>query len=93
MKRRLEGRDGPSLAWAFHEAIARGIALMTCRLCDAHAVDSIVFSGGTFQNALLMEMVRRQLPPSLQLWTNQQVPPNDGGISLGQAALAGLAQP
>jgi hydrogenase maturation protein HypF len=90
--RRLEGCDEPSLARAFHEAIAAGIAMMTCRLCDEHAVDTIVFSGGTFQNALLMELVRKRVPASLQLWTNQRVPPNDGGISLGQAALAARAQ-
>ena len=30
---------------------------------------------------------------TLQIWTNHAVPPNDGGISLGQAALAALAHP
>jgi hydrogenase maturation protein HypF len=48
-----------------------------------------VLSGGVFQNELLLEDLKAMLErPSLKIWTNQAVPPNDGGISLGQAALA-----
>jgi hypothetical protein len=61
---------------------------MAQRLCDSHSVDTVVLSGGTFQNALLVDRVRARLAPALRVWTNAQVPPNDGGISLGQAALA-----
>jgi hydrogenase maturation protein HypF len=46
-------------------------------------------SGGVFQNELLLEDVKDLLHnASLEIWTNHAVPPNDGGISLGQAALA-----
>jgi hydrogenase maturation protein HypF len=48
-------------------------------------------SGGVFQNELLLRDLQSLLEPErLQIWTNHVVPPNDGGISLGQAALAAL---
>ena len=54
-------------------------------------MNTVVLSGGVFQNELLLEDLTEELRDSdLQLWTNQAVPPNDGGISLGQAALAAL---
>jgi len=47
----------------------------------------VVLSGGVFQNELLQEEIRRLLAPALlDVWTNREVPANDGGISLGQAA-------
>jgi hydrogenase maturation protein HypF len=90
-RRRREGGDEPSLARAFHDAVASGIVQMSVALCEGHAVDTVVLSGGTFQNALLIDLVRTRLPKSLQMWTNRQVPPSDGGISLGQAAIAAVA--
>jgi hydrogenase maturation protein HypF len=56
-------------------------------------VDTVVFSGGVFQNELLLGDLRGLfLPQGLEIWTNHAVPPNDGGISLGQAALAAFGQ-
>jgi hydrogenase maturation protein HypF len=52
-----------------------------------------VLSGGVFQNELLLEDIGSLLAPyRLDIWTNHAVPPNDGGISLGQAALAAFGQ-
>ena len=47
-------------------------------------------TGGVFQNALLLELIHARLPqyPGLRILTHRDVPPNDSGISLGQAALA-----
>jgi hydrogenase maturation protein HypF len=46
-------------------------------------------SGGVFQNLLLLSDVIGELSgESLEVWTNHAVPPNDGGISLGQATIA-----
>jgi hydrogenase maturation protein HypF len=54
-------------------------------------VDTVVLSGGVFQNELLMEDLRLLLAnEALQVRTNHAVPPNDGGISLGQAAMAAI---
>ncbi len=52
-------------------------------------MDTVVLSGGVFQNELLLHDLKSLfLEGSLQIFTNHAVPPNDGGISLGQAALA-----
>ena len=48
-----------------------------------------MLSGGVFQNELLMEDLNSLIDGKrVEIWTNCSVPPNDGGISLGQAALA-----
>ncbi len=53
----------------------------------------MVRSGGVFQNTLLLELLRPRLEAAgLRVWTNRLVPPNDGGISLGQAALAAFGR-
>ena len=53
-----------------------------------------MLSGGVFQNELLLEDLKSLLEgDALAVWTNHAVPPNDGGISLGQAALAAFAPP
>ena len=58
-------------------------------VCEEREISTVVLSGGVFQNELLL----RDLKPLLEkehfrVWTNHAVPPNDGGISLGQAAIA-----
>jgi hydrogenase maturation protein HypF len=61
-------------------------------LCEAHQTDTVALSGGVFQNELLLEDLQEQLESEpLAIWTNREVPPNDGGISLGQAALAAFS--
>jgi hydrogenase maturation protein HypF len=92
LERRMAGEDVAVTARAFHEGLANAIGEMVTRLCDRWRITTAVLSGGTFQNALLEAMVRAQLPASLTVWTNREVPPNDGGISLGQAAIASVAR-
>jgi hydrogenase maturation protein HypF len=92
IQRRLRGHDCAGLARAFHETLASAISAMACRMCETHTIDTVAVSGGTFQNALLVDRLRWRLPQSIALWTNTQVPPNDGGISLGQAACAAVQQ-
>lgn len=87
---RLRGDGEAVLARAFHESVAAGLAAMISRLCEAHGSDTVVLSGGVFQNALLVDRLRARLPRSLHVWTNLHVPANDGGISLGQAAFGCL---
>ena len=77
------------MARAFHAGVAQGLTAALLMLAGAHGVDTVVVSGGVFQNRLLLtELAVRLEAESLTLWTNRAVPPNDGGISLGQAALA-----
>jgi hydrogenase maturation protein HypF len=84
---RAAGRDPGSIAYAFHAAVADAIADAAKTLSRQHECAAIAFSGGVFQNELLNELLRERLH-SHEIWTNRAVPPNDGGISLGQAALA-----
>jgi hydrogenase maturation protein HypF len=91
---RQQGRDPGEMAYAFHGGVAAGLRDCAISLCETHSVDTIVLSGGVFQNEVLLGDIRSLLEGSpLRVWTNHSVPPNDGGISLGQAALAAFASP
>jgi hydrogenase maturation protein HypF len=86
---RQRGGSPAMLAAIFHESLARGIAAACVRLGAGHRVNRIALSGGVFQNALLLSRVALLLRENgLFVYTNQQVPANDGGISLGQALVA-----
>jgi hydrogenase maturation protein HypF len=92
IKDRQQGRDIHEIARAFHLSLATALRDCVAVLCEAHAIDTVVLSGGVFQNELLLRDVQSLLnPTSIRVWTNHAVPPNDGGISLGQAALAAFA--
>jgi hydrogenase maturation protein HypF len=89
---RLRGRDKNEIARAFQRGIAVGLRNAIVTLCPANGTDAVVLSGGVFQNELLLHDLKSLLEQEhLQIWTNRVVPSNDGGISLGQAALAALA--
>ncbi|WP_433966630.1 Kae1-like domain-containing protein [Tunturiibacter gelidiferens] len=86
---RLLGRAISEIARSFQRGVAAGSVQAIVRLCQSHVIDTVVLSGGVFHNELLLEDLRSLLEPHrLEIWTNHAVPPNDGGISLGQAALA-----
>jgi len=85
---RLRGREVGKIARAFQRGLAQGLADCVKSVCEANNIDTIVLSGGVFQNELLMEDLNGLVGGQLQIWTNHAVPANDGGISLGQAALA-----
>ncbi|MEO7145166.1 MAG: carbamoyltransferase HypF [Bryobacteraceae bacterium] len=89
---RLRGRDTGEIARSFQRGFAEGIARAVEPLCEAHGADTVVLSGGVFQNELLLQDLKDLLGNRLQIWTNREAPPNDGGISLGQAALASLGR-
>jgi hydrogenase maturation protein HypF len=89
---RLRGRDGAECARAFQSGVAKGLCDALAILCEQFAVDTIVLSGGVFQNELLLHDLKSLIAgENLEIWTNRAVPPNDGGISLGQASLAAFA--
>jgi hydrogenase maturation protein HypF len=88
---RLRGRDPSEIARAFHAGVARGLCDAAMRLCRPWGLDVAVASGGVFQNSMLTEELAALLDQEgIALWINHTVPPNDGGISLGQAALGAL---
>ena len=77
------------VAARFHRGLARGVVDLAGRLAAAHGVDTAALSGGVFQNRLLFETVSDGLRAlGLRVLAHRQVPANDGGLSLGQAAVA-----
>jgi hydrogenase maturation protein HypF len=90
---RLRGRKPAEIARAFQRGIAQGLHDAAMALSRDLKLDTVVLSGGVFQNELLMNDLKGLFHDgALQIWTNHSVPPNDGGISLGQAAVAALSR-
>jgi hydrogenase maturation protein HypF len=86
---RIRGVPPAIIARAFHRGLASAIASASVELAGEANVGTVVLSGGVMQNDLLLSDIRDTLRgTSLQLWVNHGVPPNDGGVSLGQAAMA-----
>ncbi len=84
------GRDRAELAAAFHETIAAAAADACADEGDA---DTVVLSGGTFQNLRLLGSTRARLEAhGFRVLSHRLVPPNDGGISYGQAAVAAASR-
>ncbi|MEP0767160.1 MAG: carbamoyltransferase HypF [Fimbriimonadia bacterium] len=77
------------IAAKFHETLARCIASECFALSEAYGIRTVCLSGGTFQNRLLTERTLNLLRDrGLKPLINRQVPANDGGICLGQIAVA-----
>jgi hydrogenase maturation protein HypF len=92
-RERVLGRDVREIARSFQYGIAQGLCNAVNEISSRYGLDTVVLSGGVFQNELLLEDLKSLLANGpLQVWTNHAVPPNDGGISLGQAALAAFGR-
>ncbi len=84
------GTQAAVIAQRFHRTVAAAAAALCQRLAAATGLDRIILSGGVFQNRLLSEMLYTALvQKGFTVFTHRLVPPNDGGIALGQAAVAG----
>ncbi|MGA2214520.1 MAG: carbamoyltransferase HypF [Bryobacteraceae bacterium] len=92
VQERLLGKEPGAVARAFQRGVAAGLCTAVKALCESHQTSTVVLSGGVFQNEMLLRDTKTILEPAgIRIWTNAAVPPNDGGISLGQAALAVFA--
>jgi hydrogenase maturation protein HypF len=80
------GRSREEIAAAFHETVA---AASAAACLEVLGDEPVALSGGTFQNLRLLASTRARLErEGARVLTHRQVPPNDGGISYGQAAVA-----
>ncbi|MFQ5957316.1 MAG: carbamoyltransferase HypF [Candidatus Brocadiales bacterium] len=70
----------------FHNTLSKMILAVARKV----EMERVVLSGGVFQNKFLLEKTSQELEKEgFRVYTHQRVPPNDGGISLGQVAVAG----
>lgn len=77
------------IAAAFHNTIASIIVEVCSRVRSDEGINRVCLSGGTFQNVYLVEhSVLRLRAIGFEVFLHSKVPPNDGGISLGQAVIA-----
>lgn len=81
---KLKGSDTRKLAYAFHYMLAKGVAQMAVAKSDG--IKTAALSGGCYQNKLLTRLTEKELKENgFNVLLHSMVPPNDGGIALGQA--------
>ncbi len=83
------GVPRPRIAAQFHHAVAN-LVLEVCQLaCQQTDTQTVGLTGGVFQNVLLLQLTQRRLhEEGFRVLTHSKVPPNDGGLALGQAMFA-----
>jgi len=85
------GVEVPTVAARFHNGLGDAVLAGCERIRSAHGVAVVALSGGVFQNVLLLRRcVDRLGAAGFRVLVHGQVPPNDAGISLGQAAVAAV---
>jgi hydrogenase maturation protein HypF len=78
------------LAACFHATIADAAVTMVKKIRQDTGIGKVALSGGVWQNITILKKVVGMLQQEgLHVYTNQLVPPNDGGLALGQAVVAG----
>lgn len=86
LTRRLAGESTNRLAMEFHRRLAGQIAGAVQAAREQTGLPAVALSGGVFQNRLLLELTVELLEQmKFRVLTHHLVPPNDGGIALGQA--------
>ncbi|MDQ4090508.1 MAG: carbamoyltransferase HypF, partial [Actinomycetota bacterium] len=69
--------------------LGQGVAGAAAAAAAEHGLDTVALSGGVFQNARLTAVVVAALEDAgLRVLVHHRLPPNDGGVSVGQAAIA-----
>lgn len=84
---KLEGADSGALAYLFHQTLAEQI-VAACKVArESSGRNKVALSGGVFQNRLLLRLTEERLmQEDFEVLRHHMIPPNDGGIAIGQAA-------
>ena len=89
LQRRLNGEDKEKLAYAFHQGLADCIVAACGKAREDTGVNAVALTGGTFQNLLLLKLTIEPLrAKGFRVLLHSLIPPNDGGVCLGQAVAA-----
>jgi hydrogenase maturation protein HypF len=90
----LDSRDTKprrNLAYEFQLSLAEGLSEMAVRACENSGLDAIGFTGGVAFNEMMTQVIRNRVEKSgLRFLRHKIVPSGDGGLSLGQAAVAAI---
>ena len=87
------GQAAAAIARRFHSTLVELIARVCCRIADDTGLRTVILSGGVFMNVVLTaETAARLTDEGFRVYRHQRVPPNDGGLCLGQLAIAGAWQ-
>ena len=88
-ERFLAGEDADKLAYGFHFILGNMLTEACEEIRKSTGLETAALSGGVFQNKLLVRLVSAELEArGFKVLRHSLVPPNDGGIALGQAAYA-----
>ncbi len=91
-ERRMAGDDVCMLARMFHEILASQIVSACRTASEETGIRSCALTGGVFQNRLLLELCEDGLNvEGFTVYRHRMIPPNDGGLALGQAVF-GMAR-
>ena len=91
---RDRGQDPAAVSAGFHAGLGRGVAVAAARAAATAGLDTVALSGGVFQNSRLTQVVVDALGRAgLDVLVHHRVPANDGGVSVGQAAIAARCAP
>jgi len=83
------GKEAPEIAWRFHQTLIQALTEATILIRQRTQIEKAALSGGCFQNILLTENLKKSLEAAgFTVYTHSLVPPNDGGLSLGQVVIA-----
>jgi hydrogenase maturation protein HypF len=86
----LAGVPVPKISARFHNSVAEMVKTTCLRLSDQYDLAEVALSGGVWQNMFLLRKTLALLEKEgFTVYIHSQVPANDGGLSLGQAAIAG----
>ena len=85
----IESNDIEAAALGFHKAVAEMVVQGCTAIGEKENVRQVALSGGVFQNGILLELAVKGLKAQgFEVFRNRAVPPNDGGIALGQVFIA-----
>ena len=81
-----------NLAFSAHAYLAKGLGALAVEKANAQGVKNVGFSGGAACNQILTQLIRRTIEAAgLRFFVHEEVPAGDGGVSFGQAVVAGFS--